>query len=149
MNNLAFNSGFFLNNFFIDSNDEFNFKNRVLEVMDANELSIKEYNGYTTYSFLCVYLEMNFRFYITFHQKKRNSDPYLVWLDSICEQKKWESSEKDLHKDVENLKKKLEENGFLPYKKKENLSFYYIINETNLVLTGSLRSMSTIIGIEM
>ena len=79
----------------------------------------------------------------------RNSDPYLVWLDSNCEQKKWESSEKDLYKDVENLKKKLEAKGLLPYKGKENLSFYYIINKTNLVLTGSLRSMSTIIGIEM
>ena len=149
MNNLAFHSGIFLNNFFIDSADEFNFKNQVLKALDTDQLSSKEYNDYITYSFLCEYLETKFRFYVTFHEKKRNSDPYLLWLDSNCEQKKWESSEKDLYKDVENLKKKLEAKGFLPYKGKENLSFYYIINKTNLVLTGSLRSMSTIIGIEM
>lgn len=149
MNSLIFKNGIYINNFLIDTAYEKKFKSQISQALNADQLNVKEYNGYITYSFLCVYLDIKFRFYVVFNNNQRNSDPYLVWLEGICEQKKWESSEKDLYSDIETLKKKLESSGFLPYKEKENLIYYYTINKMSIVLRGSLKSMSTIIGIEL
>lgn len=71
MNNLAFNGEIFLNNLSLELSNEFTFKKQLLAALDADQLSIKEYNGYITYSFLCEYIEARFRFYVTFHDHKK------------------------------------------------------------------------------
>lgn len=144
---LDFNNGLILNKENLGLNNEEAFLSHALKIL-GRDLSINEYNGYITYSFLCKYLESNFRFHITFLNGKRDGVPYLVWLDGICEKKKWESSERDLYGDVNNLKNIFNLNGIYPYKEHEDLSFYYKINGVLIRLITSLKSMSVVIHVE-
>lgn len=143
---IGFCSGILLEDDILEINNEKKFVFQVLGV--DGDLSINAYNGYITYSFLCKYLESNFRFHITFLNGKRDGVPYLVWLDGVCEKKKWESSKRDLYSDVNNLKNIFDLNGIYPYKEYEDLNFYYKINDVLIRLIASLKSMSVVIYVE-
>lgn len=144
---LDFNNGLILNKENLELNNEETFLSHALKIL-GSDLSINEYNGYITYSFLCKYLKSNFRFHITFLNGKRDGVPYLVWLDGVCEKKKWESSERDLYSDVSNLKNIFNLSGIYPYKEHEGLNFYYKINGVLIRLIASLKSMSVVIHVE-
>jgi hypothetical protein len=143
---IGFCSGILLEDDILEINNEKKFVFQVLGV--DGDLSINAYNGYITYSFVCKYLESNFRFYIVFFNGKRDGGPYLVWLDGVCEKKKWESSERDLYSDVNNLKNIFNLNGIYPYKEHEDLNFFYKINGVLIRLIASLKSMSVVIHVE-
>jgi len=144
---LDFNNGLILNKENLELNNEETFLSHALKIL-GSDFSINEYNGYITYSFLCKCLKSNFRFHITFLNGKRDGVPYLVWLDGVCEKKKWESSERDLYSDVNNLKNIFNLNGIYPYKEYEDLNFYYKINGVLIRLIASLKSMSVVIHVE-
>ncbi|MFW2079040.1 hypothetical protein ACG94X_15240 [Acinetobacter sp. ULE_I010] len=83
MYKLSFNNAFLINGSFINTIDEKKFLNDIKLVVAESDFFIKNNNGYTTYSFYCDFLSVNFKYSIIFFNYEIYGEPYLIYCEKM------------------------------------------------------------------
>ncbi|NHB58289.1 MULTISPECIES: hypothetical protein [Acinetobacter] len=134
-----------LNNINFDNEDSF--KISLMKVIN-NDFRKREYNGYVTYSFDCIFCQKKYIFSQTFFKGKKNGKPLLNWRDGNLTTQKMDMKN-DFLEDVNLLKNSIENYGAIFIKAENNCRLIYKMNGLSMTIVPAIQDMSLAIELNV
>ncbi|MDQ9011500.1 hypothetical protein RFI36_17525 [Acinetobacter gerneri] len=141
INILTVDKELFLNKIKLVFQSEGTFKES-LKNAEVAQLEILESNGYLTYGFDCLFLEMQFSFNQTYHNGKKSGHPFLIWQEGMCSKLQWDSSKSDLDNDIKMLVLNIENKLNIKSTPKNDHEYLFLYKSLTFTVFYSIQSMN-------